>query len=46
MCNFNQSVYTVEEGDEVNLFLTFTRTLSNDVNIRMKYNYSVPMTGK
>ena len=46
MCRFNQSSYEVEEGDEVDLFLSFTRALSADMDIRMEYNYSEAIGGK
>ena len=43
MCQFDQSSYSVEEGNEVNLFLSLTKPLPADVNIIMEYNYSEAM---
>ena len=44
MCQFDQSSYSVEEGDEVDLFLRLTTPLPADVNINMTYNYSKAMS--
>ena len=44
MCEFDQSSYSVEEGDKVDLFLSLTTPLPADVNIRMEYNYSEAMS--
>lgn len=46
MCTFDQSSYDVEEGNEVDLFLRFTKTLSADMDIKMEYNYSEAIGGK
>ena len=45
-CAFDQLSYEVEEGNEVNLFLSFTKALSADMDINMEYNYSEAIGGK
>ena len=36
-CEFEQTMYEIEEGEEDNIYLTFLKPLSEDVEIRLKY---------
>ena len=45
MCDFNQSEYEIEEGDVMDLYLTFTKALPLDVDIIMEYNYTESTAG-
>ena len=45
MCDFNQSEYEIEEGDETYLYLTFTKAVVPDVGIILDYNYTESTTG-
>ena len=42
MCEFNQTIYEVDEGGEIYLYLTLLRPLKDDVDIKLTYSNDTP----
>ena len=43
-CEFSQSAYEVNEGDAVEVTLTFTKEISENITIPLMYNYGLYVT--